>query len=60
MRKTIGSPARPAISFNFINPREAQLMLLMATGGSMDDLSPEDLELWEPLLDSFKDFCLSI
>ena len=42
------------------NPREAQLMLLMATGGSMDDLSPEDLEIWEPLLDSFKDFCLSI
>ena len=43
-----------------MNPYEAGLMLRMMTGTQMEELTEDELDVWEPLLDSFKDFCLSI
>lgn len=60
MRQETTNAASGAYDFTVFNRREAQLMLQMMTGGSMDDLSPEELEIWELLLDAFKEFTLSI
>ena len=51
---------RSALAFQFFDPREANLMLYMATGGDMNALPPDQQEIWEDCLEAFKDFCLSI
>ena len=44
----------------YFRRREAQIMLLAATGGSIDDLTPEEQEDFEILLDDFKEYVLSL
>ena len=60
MRQETKTASAGAFEFRFISRTEAQLMLYMMTGGTMDDLSPAEIEIWEPLLEEFKDFTLSI